>query len=153
MSVLRGAQSSLEAFSGSRSKEPDRDLHHVPLRNLPSSYSSKAQHPRTTPLLVPIRSSSIRVLFPVRTNPQFTISIPLPCSYPVPAPLSLPIDQLSVLFRNLPRTQYSSQELPEAQGLVIAPTQLGSPGYSSSSPGTHALLSLLIWELHHSLCG
>jgi hypothetical protein len=66
------------------------------IRNFPGSYCSGAQHPHTTPLLVLIRSSSIRVLFSSSyysrapnsrtvlqpcTNPQLTISIPLPCSY------------------------------------------------------------------------
>jgi hypothetical protein len=128
MSMCRRAQSSLEALFGIPVlKRPDRDLHHVPLRNLPSSYCSDAQHPRTTPLLVPIRNSSIHVLFAqfVRfrssrlryystalPNPQLTISRPLPRSYQSPSSVILSIDQLRGLFRNRPRTQYSSQELP-----------------------------------------
>jgi hypothetical protein len=143
MSVLRGAQSSLEAFSGSRSKEPDRDPHHVPLRNLPSSYCSGAQHPRTTPLLVPIRSSSIRVLFPVRTIPELPTHVlfhspyqspahhfhTTPLLVPVPSSVILSIDQLSVF--GSPGYSSSSQVLTHC-----------SPGCSPPAhPGPHPLLT------------
>lgn len=120
---------------------------------------------------------------PVRTIPElpthvlFYSPVPIPSSpFPYHSPARTSPHQLSILSRNLPWTQYSSQELPEAQDLVIVPTQLGSLEYLSNSPrylatahpdahllliqvlthcspGTHALLSLLIWELHYSLCG
>jgi hypothetical protein len=106
---------------------------------LPCSYQSAAPLFAYYSQFVLFRSSQLTYYSTARTNPQLTISIPLPCSYQSPAPLSSPL--ISLVYLAHPGTHPAHRCLPTAHpGAHLLLIQV----LTHCSPGTHALLSLLL---------